>query len=210
MIAITGTGRCGTMYAAEYFSMVFNFDVKHESFGKDGISSLHLGSQKWKDLLYHNSYGYKCYIFHQVRHPLKVISSLVNRDIIGVAAEVIPQIKSDDHPLIRSAKYFYYWNRRLESMYNFDMRYHVEGMHQKLFVKHLCRILGIEYTPSMYVKANNINKEINTGYMFTSAKNTTPASKLYKKRYQLSDIERLDAETAELIYHMSIQYGYTL
>jgi hypothetical protein len=59
-------------------------------------------------------------VFHQVRDPLKTISSLytnfsnLNRHIWPFVRTRIPEILDEDDLLTTSAKYYYYWNKKCE------------------------------------------------------------------------------------------------
>lgn len=57
--------------------------------------------------------------FHQVRHPLDVISSwyynnINYENIWGYICRHIPEIKQDEPLLVKCAKYWYYWNIKAE------------------------------------------------------------------------------------------------
>ncbi|MEL7422698.1 MAG: hypothetical protein AAFN81_06895, partial [Bacteroidota bacterium] len=77
-IMIIGCGRSGTTYTSKLFKS-FGYEVGHERLGKNGISSWMLVSDQtqvpigpsFKDLR-----SLELPIVHQVRHPIKAISSL--------------------------------------------------------------------------------------------------------------------------------------
>ncbi|MDE3055119.1 MAG: hypothetical protein KGI80_00260 [Verrucomicrobiota bacterium] len=71
--------------------------------------------------------------FHQVRHPLSVIASvlaLMNElpasPSLSFIYQQVPEINQNDDPLIKSAKYWYYWNKKIESFS--EWTYKVENL----------------------------------------------------------------------------------
>jgi len=116
-LLITGCGRSGTTYMTEFLRLS-GLDVRHEKMGADGSVSWIMGAETdWTPvgpLL--KDYEFE-HIFHQVRHPLKVIQSYYNSHP-GVTWEwictIIPEISMKDSVITRCAKYWYYWNLMIE------------------------------------------------------------------------------------------------
>ena len=169
------------------------------------------------------------FIIHQVRHPLKVISSMhtTPQKTWDYIMDVVPEINENDHLTIKCAKYWYYWNKKAEKL---------EG--------HLMRIEDIENNFSLITKKMGINKSFQeyntdlhslkerkrlfylkkTGYEdsqrvweqmlnknINSTKHRTKENGYSKKHYTPTpweDIENLDKETYNLCKILSKEYGY--
>ncbi len=207
-IGIVGTGRCGTMYACEYFKKAFGLDIGHEKYGQDGIASLYLGSIKHKCFFIAHTLNQKTspVILHQVRNPMEVISSLINRDILKHIHDELPYINEDEDILIKSAKYYYYWNKRLEHIYNIRLRYRVEDMTEEFLVQWFCNILDITFEHNMLAEVSMLNKKINTGQKDSSGDNWD--RKCYSKKYTLFDIYKKDPVVHNMIQGIGKRYGY--
>ncbi len=71
-------------------------------------------------------HGYHfAHIFHQVRHPLKVISSLYYTESLesfDFIRQHIPEITPADSHLTQCAKYWYYWNLKAEAQAEWTYR----------------------------------------------------------------------------------------
>ncbi len=132
LLLITGCGRSGTTFMATVLQKC-GLDIQHELLGADGtVSFPHAVPAdmvpSWGMDGYPNIPGLnKCrfrHIFQQVRDPLKVISSAAVdlercRKFIN---KYIPEIKSQDPPLIKGAKYWYYWNLYAEKIAHWTYR----------------------------------------------------------------------------------------
>jgi hypothetical protein len=113
MIAVIGCGRSGT----KYFSILMEkigLDVGHEKLGKHGISSwclvpdsdLSIFGPSFSELKYLNMP-----IVHQIRNPLNTISSsLTFMDYSWNFIQHFIPISRYDSTLLKSMKYWYYWN----------------------------------------------------------------------------------------------------
>lgn len=128
-LLITGCARSGTTYISEVLKLG-GLDIRHEQVGKDGISSwfmcIEADHVPWKSRP--SAAGFRFdHIFHQVRHPLKVISSVFgteHRKAIEYFSKNIPEISDKDSLVVKSAKYWYYWNLYAEQ--KAEWRYQVE------------------------------------------------------------------------------------
>ncbi|MEI8124458.1 MAG: hypothetical protein WCG42_01735 [Parachlamydiaceae bacterium] len=118
-LLITGCARSGTKYIAKALT-VGGLQIGHESLKKDGCASWFMNVQTD-----HAPYGRRStenihyqHIFHQVRHPLGTISSVYSTeppDAFSFFSEYIPEINEElDSRLVKSAKYWYYWNLKAE------------------------------------------------------------------------------------------------
>jgi hypothetical protein len=120
--------RSGTTYISELFQLN-NIDIKHECIGEDGISSWTLVGQDdespWGPSFKYTMETFKdnqVEIYHQVRHPLDVISSMTTLKNVSFkyVQKHIP-IENEDSQLLKCMKFWYYWNIKAETMT--DKRY---------------------------------------------------------------------------------------
>ena len=135
-LLITGCARSGTGYIAKLLSFI-GLEVGHERLKENGIVSWYNAEQP--DYIYKNketlmfSSGFKNYdlTIHQVRHPLKVISSMhvTNKTKWDYIMSVVPEIHPNDHVTIKCAKYWYYWNKKAEKLGGYLMR--IEDIEKK-------------------------------------------------------------------------------
>ncbi len=116
-LLITGCARSGSGYIAKVLDQC-GIEFGHEWIKKDGMSSwlfvADSGPQPWGTNL--DSIEFK-HIFHQVRHPLAVISSVFTTESESTWNYVcahIPEISQKDSRTVKSAKYWYYWNLKAE------------------------------------------------------------------------------------------------
>lgn len=129
-LLITGCGRSGTEYMATLLK-ASGYKIYHEHNGKHGCVSWSMAVYSlspWGPLMY-KKYQH---IFHQVRNPLDVITSWyinlhdLTRDEWIFIRKHIPQISLADSLLVHCAKYWYYWNRKVERMA--EWRYQIENI----------------------------------------------------------------------------------
>lgn len=118
MLLITGCARSGTTYIAKILQES-GLSIGHEKMLKDGVSSWYLACnpQKTKRGANPNKVRF-AHVFHQVRHPLKVISSVYrteDRHSWNYIMKHVPEIKMQDSHLVKCAKYWYYWNLKAEN-----------------------------------------------------------------------------------------------
>lgn len=154
---ITGCARSGTSYIAKFF-WLHGLHVKHECDANYGIVSWPMAVNSNKSVWgpAPNRFFFK-HIFHQVRHPLKTIASVMategSKSWNYICSEV-PEIKIKDSTLVRAAKYWYYWNLQAESKAEFT--YQVENV--AAAIPEMSRILGIHLDPT---KLDRISKTLN-------------------------------------------------
>jgi len=139
---ITGCARSGTHFIAKVLKL-HGLDVNHEGDARYGIVSwpmtVDTDRSPWGGPG-SNHYYFK-HIFHQVRHPLKTIASVMStepRSSWNYICKAVPEIKLDDPSIVRAAQYWYYWNLIAES--KADLTYRVEDAATAL--PELSRILG--------------------------------------------------------------------
>ena len=130
-IAIIGCPRSGTGYAAHYF------DIGHEKLSEKGISSWRLIGPKPRKTSINLSKVKRLMpnvtVFHQTRHPVKVISSMTTMGIgTWVHVSRVLKLKKEDGKLINSMKFWLHWNKMAEEVT--DLRYRVEDI-DSVFLK---------------------------------------------------------------------------
>ena len=206
-IGITGTGRCGTKYAAKYFREVFKLDVKHEVYGKDGISSLYLANDPHYEKFVYRTFlnGKMPCIFHQVREPMHVISSLRKRDFIRFNMLSLPELDVDDL-LVRSAIFYLHWNRKISKIFKKAFRYKVEDMRKPYIIKRFAKILEVPYNRKLVQRAQHIDTTINTSYHWNNSAHTQ--HKKYKHVFTLDELKERNIEVGNKIELMAKEFGY--
>lgn len=126
ILVITGCGRAGTTFSAQALRSE-GINIGHERLRKDGISSWYLVSGERNVPLGPSMADLDSIpkvVVHQVREPLAAISSI---QVLGgpswrfIANEV--SIDADaDSILLKSMKYYYYWNRMAEKISDHRVR----------------------------------------------------------------------------------------
>jgi len=190
---ITGCGRSGTAYTAEVLKYL-GLDVGHERLGKDGIISWPLAVMPLKESVWGpnimkvlKNYGEETPILHQVRDPIKTISSC--RYIKGVSWRYIEKyIPSNGCKLKKAMQYWYYWNKAAEDVSEFT--YRVENLKNEL-----PRIFEAYKMEFFYKDIDIIRKTINKNRKDNMA-------------LTLKDMLSIDAELTFKIVRMAKRYGY--
>lgn len=198
-LLITGCGHSGTKYASRFFSAC-GLSVSHESSeGKDGIASWGLLFGYYRPFL-HLPKAPEIqfdHIFHQVRAPLDVIQSWVrnrkgtNRREWKFVRAHIPEIYKRDSLIVHAAKYWYYWNKKAESIA--ELTYRLEEMDTLIPVFEEC--LGVDLSKSDRKKL--ISKK-------TNAKKHSKETTLTWQELKRS----IPEELYENIVLMAERYGY--
>ena len=137
-LLITGSAKSGTMFIAELLKKS-GHDINHEAYGKDGCASWAMAKNRYNAEKSIETLDSFTHIFHQVRHPLSVISSLVAGFTDFVSSydapllstnswlfilEHVPEINEIDSHTVIAAKYYYYWNLLAEK--KAEWRYQIE------------------------------------------------------------------------------------
>lgn len=198
-ILVVACPRSGTGYASRVFRAI-GYDVKHESWGKDGISSYYYADDMFIKKIEKCLRGRELVVFHQVRHPLKMISSYKAR--LKNIRDVVPDIPASDSDLQKAAKFWYYWNKKIEDRdWNIAMRYQVEKM-----TKNLRRIVSFvgEYKPSMLEQAKSVPTDVNTSKVSQPIRR-----KEYCHVHSWKEIRSsLGNNWTDLLMAMAERYGY--
>lgn len=137
---ITGCGRSGTKYMATVLRSV-GLDVGHEQMGRDGAVSgiWAVDSDSYPKFHQQGPRPHFDLILHQVRHPLHTIGSVTTGSQAAweFNSRFVP-INLEESVLIRSAKYWFYWNRMVEAQAVFT--YRIENLREVW--PHLMELLG--------------------------------------------------------------------
>ncbi len=124
-LLILGCARSGTTYITKVLKKS-GLRIGHERMKRDGVCSWEMvvdtPTVPWGEARNGCQFAH---IFHQVRDPLKTISSVYYSeparvwDFIG---EHLPEIKPEDPLLVKCAKYWYYWNLKAEAQAEWTYR----------------------------------------------------------------------------------------
>lgn len=127
LLLIVGCARSGTSYITDYLNAC-GIDVAHEAPGKNGCVSWAMVENKYSFTGPSAKNTKFIHVFHQIRHPLDVISSFYfnysNLNMVEweFIRRYLPQIRYSDSLLVQSAKYWFYWNLKAESMSEWTYR----------------------------------------------------------------------------------------
>lgn len=122
-VLITGCGRSGTKFISTLLNNM-GLDVPHEDLGTDGAASWTMAVDSEQTPWGPGRRGLKfARVFHQVRHPLLVIPSLTT--FTPPSWEFIEKhiaCPASDPPVLRAAKYWYFWNIEAEKFAHWTYR----------------------------------------------------------------------------------------
>ena len=217
-LLVVGVQRSGTHYAWEMYNRL-GVHVHHEGLGPDGAVSWFFAykarSYAINNPLPLNDHSF-CFVFHQVRHPMRVVSSIVKASrkpwdpYWEWITKTDPSVCGDSQkcrkvPLLhRSAKQWLVWNEHIETYA--DVRFRVEDTSPRtvcrlaMFEEELCSSYGQYHTTS--------SKEIQPIVEPRApADNHTGADHL---RASWESIEELDTKLADEMKAMTRRYGYHL
>jgi len=190
LLLITGCARSGTLFTAYFFNLS-GLPVEHEREGEMGTVSWTMAVDDTTTPWGPGSLGYNFkHIFHQVRDPLKTISACVSepKSSWRFICKHIGEITMQDSPVVKSAKYWYYWN--LEAEKKAEFRYRIEDIENVL--NEMSHRLGIPLSLDVLVR---IPRDTN--------------HKPRKITYTWSDLKiMLDSALYENIVDMAKRYGY--
>ncbi len=193
MILIAACPRSGTLYIAEVLGKM-GFDVGHERLHKDGIVDYRLA------MGFERLEGSEDVLFHQVRHPLNTISSLVpllaKGDIWKKCKECIPE----DNVVERAVKFWYYWNRMIEAQRP-DFTYKVEDFLEREVFDKFCKFIGAFTSLKMVKEVKKVPTDRNSTY-------NRQVPKGYAKRYTWKDMEEKCGKWANKARSLGLKYGY--
>lgn len=180
MIIITGCGRSGTKYISK-LCQSNGIDIGHEDYGTDGIVSWYLAPSLTPPS------GVS--ILHQVRHPLKVISSMTTAlDKSWNYISNFVHFGLDDSLLLKCMKYWHDWNMYVEDKANY--RYRIED-------------IGVEFPKLLEISGFKAPKKIN----YKIPKNINTRKHV---DYTKEDLEYEDKNLYSLIKDTAKRYGYKM
>lgn len=192
-LLITGCARSGTQYVAMALT-ASGIEIGHEQMKSAGVSKWDLATnpKEARNKRWINLHNFQFdHIFHQVRDPLKVISSVYvteDRQSWNYILKHTPEIDIRDSHLIKCAKYWYYWNLKAEELA--EWTYRLEDLDQ----------LWEEY-------GRRLGKPINAQAINAISKKTNTAGD--PKRFTWYDLEKeLDSELYHNIRKLAQKYGY--
>jgi hypothetical protein len=147
-LLVTGCGRSGTTYISQLLTLS-GLDIPHELMGEHGVASWYMAVDSKEAPHGPGAKGFHFKrVYHQVRHPLDVISSWrinipsADKKVWAFICSHISEISLSEPILVKCAKYWYYWN--LEAEKKAHWRYRIEDI--DAIFPFLCRNLGIEYS----------------------------------------------------------------
>ncbi len=189
-LLIIGCARSGTTYMTQVLR-ANGLDVKHEGDGSFGIVSWPMvaesetspwgpGAKKF----------FFSHIFHQVRDPLKTIASASKEPMSSwvYICRHCPEIKLDDTPLVKAAKYWYYWNLLAEKKAEWTYRVEdIEAVMDKM--------------------GRRLKIKLDKGVLVSIPKNTN--SRNYRVSYTWPDIKAaVSPDLYKKIVKLAKHYGY--
>lgn len=202
-LLIVSCARSGSSYIAKVLQRS-GFDIGHEYIGKDGVASwvmtVDAETTPWGPSRKNMSFAH---VFHQVRNPLDVISSVYTTEgpkSWGFITSTIPEIKLSDSYLVRSAKYWYYWNLKGDELAEFT--YRVEDI-QNVWDEFEKR-LGKKFDRSVL---STITNKVNSREMKPPRSDFDRS--VGRAKFTWEDLKKeLDPELYEKIQQLAKKYGY--
>lgn len=194
-LLITGCSRSGTTFIADALSLC-GLDIGHEIMGDDGCSSWFMclddGEGPWKNCPTAKGIDFE-HIFHQVRYPLDAISSIYATEhplAIQFFSNNIPEINPWDSNLVKSCKFWYYWNLYAEK--KAEWRYQIEQ------IEEVWDEMGLRLGIAL---DRNVLKEI------------SPKTNHRKRQVQFTWLElaeKLPEDLFAKIQELALRYGYSI
>lgn len=138
-LVVMGCAKSGTLFTTTLLQKS-GYDINHERYGRDGSVSWPMVANWYYPEEEQEAQEAFSHAFHQVRHPLAVISSLVsgftdwstpggipwfNTASWLFVRERVPEITETDSFVVFAAKYWYYWNLLAEK--RSEWRYQIES-----------------------------------------------------------------------------------
>lgn len=130
------------------------------------------------------------HVFHQIRDPLKTINSAADEwdESWAFIRQFVPEIKEEDSDLVKSAKYWYYWNLIAEE--KAEWSYRIEDLPEKL--DEISSRLGLSLKKKTLKR---VPRNTNTRH--------------HQNNYTWADIkENLSPELFDNLVQLAHRYGY--
>lgn len=158
-IMIIGCGRSGTTFTSSLFEKN-GYHLGHEMIAKNGISSWYLVSNMDKvprGPSFNELKSFDIPAVHQVRSPLKAISSMLTTGwpSYKFISNEVPIDFDKDSKILKSMKYWYYWNQMAEKKASFT--YQVESID-----KHLDDILELGKFSKENFEVASVSTKVNS------------------------------------------------
>ena len=191
LLLITGCSRSGTSYISDFLRLN-GVQVDHEQDAPEGTVSWTMAIDAPWTPWGPGSRGYRFrHVFHQVRHPLKAIGSIVNEEqrAWDFIQSYIPQVREQDPILVRAVNYWIYWNLAAER--KAELTYRIEDV-EKVLPK-MERILRRKLDPKLL---EVVPKNTNTRHA--------------NKNYTWEDLSRgVSKDLFKKLVMLTKHYGYT-
>ena len=178
-IYVAACARSGTVYMTKVLQKL-GYDIQHEKTGSDGSVGYHLAIIKPEGC------------FHQVRHPLKQISSMFDHQAWGFMNQVI---ECHGRGLLGCMQYWLKWNELLEDFCVWRYRLeHLWGVWDEFLMR-------IDHQPESLPEISESQKNTREKGLACSYKKLT--------EYNWDDLRKCDGELAQKIYDKHLEYGYS-
>lgn len=185
-----------------------NITIGHEVLGPDGMSSwyaapgyrikrgAHPRNPSLKTMEKHFG-AHPIKIFHQVRHPLKAISTFQrgSKQTWRFVRSVVPEVKVENGTLLNCMIYWIEWNKMAEELA--EWTYQIESL--PLIFDEFFERIGCERCKDPEMK----------DYMLTTSKRVNTRRTKYKPR-NWNDLFNESTRTAIEVVELGIKYGYDL
>ena len=193
-LLITGCARSGTTYISRFLCRS-GIDVPHEAVGAHGSVSWPMTADSFRSPWGPPSGHYAfTHTFHQVRDPLKTISSVYATEpqaSWNFIQKHISEINPTDSKITKCAKYWIYWNLMAEE--KAEWTYRIENLPNEL--NKMEAILGMSIDRTLL---NQIPKDLNT---------RCPD----KKKFTWADMEKeLEPKLLKKMKKLAERYGYPI
>jgi hypothetical protein len=192
MLLITGCGRSGTHFTSRLLREM-GLDVPHERVGKDGVASwkhivsgtfVYLRKNREAEI---DSTGFDR-ILHQVRHPLKVISSMQTfSDSTWHHMAKFIDLDLKAKPVKRAMQAWVHWNRLVESKAHW--RFQIEQLQDRF--EEFCQQAGlpVQLMPHVPHEARD-------------------SRKARFRPVDWQELKKCDPDLAEEVRQLAVAYGY--
>lgn len=193
-LLVIGCGRSGTNYLAKFLELS-GYEIYHERPGNTGCVSWPMTVHSYSPWGPTTEKTFK-HLFHEVRHPLDVMSSWainlsdLTRDEWVFIRRHLPEIEITDSLLVHCAKYWYYWNLLAEK--RAEWRFQIE-----------------EFPKLLHEFSIRSELTLNSDVLKTLPTNFNSWAQIDRKLTWHELHEQLPEELYQNIKDMAIRYGYT-
>ena len=224
LLLITGCARSGTTYISKLLAEA-GLRIGHERVRRNGICSWDLAVDpdegRWN--VKKGQYNF-AHIFHQVRHPLKTISSVYSTEDAAswnFIMKHLKEIQPEDSHLVKCAKYWYYWNlaaeRRAEWTYRIEdiatlageFGKHLETKSDQPLENSRCNFTWTEFITPWDKIGNQLVRKLDAAALKRIAKDTH--TKGPHRDFTWADLQKeVPPELFSNICALAQRYGYTI